>query len=56
MKSILQNIAFLCMIAAISEQLMQDKRYYPSVRMVLGIRIVLVLVSGVEQVWQKING
>jgi len=56
MKQVLLVIAGLCMAAAICEQLMDGSRFFPAIRLVLGLEIASVVVSGAIQAWEMLNG
>lgn len=56
MRQMLMTISALCMAAALCEQLTRQSRFFPAIRLVMGLRIALVVVAVVCGAWMKLNG
>ncbi|MDO5322762.1 MAG: hypothetical protein Q4G06_01985 [Clostridia bacterium] len=56
MKQLLMTVAALCMAAALCEQLTRPSRFYPAIRLALGLRIAAVAVTAVCGAWRMLNG
>ena len=56
MKQLLMTVAALCMAAALCEQLTRQSRFYPAIRLALGLKIAAVAVTAVCGAWRMLNG
>lgn len=56
MKAALMTVSALCMAAALCEQLTQKSRFFPAIRLALGLKIAGVAVAAVCGAWHALNG
>ena len=56
MRGMLMTVAVLCMAAALCEQLTRQSRFFPAIRLALGLRIAAVVVTAVCGAWRALNG
>ena len=56
MKQLLMTVSALCMAAALCEQLTRHSRFFPAIRLALGLRITAVVVTAVCGAWRMLNG
>ena len=56
MKQFFTAVSALCMAAALCEQLTRQSRFFPAIRLALGLRIAAVAVTAVCGAWQMLNG
>ncbi|MBQ8507915.1 MAG: hypothetical protein IJ466_10865 [Clostridia bacterium] len=56
MQQTILAVSCICMAAALCEQLLDGSRYFPAVRMVLGLQIAAAAVSGILKLWKMLNG
>lgn len=55
MRQIVLGISCICMAAALCEQLLEGNRFFPAVRMVLGLQIAAAAVAGILELWNMLN-
>lgn len=56
MKQFLTAVSALCMAAALCEQLTRQSRFFPAIRLALGLKIAAVAVTVVCGAWRMLNG
>ena len=56
MRGMLMTLAVLCMAAALCEQLTRQSRFFPAIRLAIGLRIAAVVVAAVCGAWRALNG
>ena len=56
MKQLLTTVSALCMAAALCEQLTRQSRFFPAIRLAIGLRIAAVVVAAVCGAWRALNG
>ena len=56
MNAALMTVSALCMAAALCEQLTRQSRFFPAIRLALGLRIAAVAVTAVCGAWRMLNG
>ena len=56
MKQLLMTVTALCMAAALCEQLTRQSRFFPAIRLALGLKIAAVVVTAVCGAWRMLNG
>ena len=56
MRQMLMTVCALCMAAALCEQLTRQSKFFPAIRLALGLRIAAAVVTTVCGVWQTLNG
>lgn len=56
MKQLLTTLTALCMAAALCEQLTRQSRFFPAIRLAMGLRIAAVVVTAVCGAWRMLNG
>ena len=56
MKQAIFTLSCICMAAALCEQILDGSRFFPAVRLVLGMEIAAVSVSAILNVWKMLNG
>lgn len=54
MRGMLMTVAVLCMAAAFCEQLTRQSRFFPAIRLALGLRIAAVVVTAVCGAWRAL--
>ena len=55
-KQLLTTVSALCMAAALCEQLTRQSRFFPVIRLALGLKIAAVAVTAVCSAWRMLNG
>ena len=55
MRQAILTVASLCLMAALSEQMLDGSRYFGVVRLALGLEIVRALISLMDGFWQAVN-
>ena len=55
MRQAIETVAGLCLMAALCEQLLDGSRYFPAVRLALGLEIAWLAVSLLDQVRHVLN-
>ena len=56
MNQALMTLCCACMAAALCEQMLDGSRFFPAVRLVLGMELTAMAVSGLPELWKILNG
>lgn len=56
MNQVLMGLCCACMAAAFCEQMLDGSRFFPAVRLVLGMEMAAMAVSAVSGLWKTLNG
>ncbi len=56
MKQAIMAISCICLAAALCEQMLDGNRYFPAMRLALGMEMAAMAVSGLMRAWDMLNG
>lgn len=52
----MMTVGSICLMAALCGQVLEGGRYFPVLRLALGMEIASMVVSGVMELWKILNG
>lgn len=55
MRQAIETVAGLCLMAALCEQLLDGSRYFPAVRLALGLEIAWAAISLLDRIHLAVN-
>ena len=56
MRQAMMTVSCICLAAALCGQLLDGSRYFPAIRLVLGMEMAAMAVSGLLELWKMLNG